>query len=231
MGSIVKINNLNMSYGKTSALKNVNLELPANNFIGLLGPNGSGKTTLLKILAGLITYYTGEVRIDGQPVSTYTKSIVSYLPSSPYVNPRLTLEQLINTYASFFPTFSREKANYFFDYLHLAKNTMFSHLSKGLQEQVALSLALSKNSKLYLLDEPFGGIDVSTRDKITDMITTNYPNNSTFLIVTHEIHDMESLLNYVVLIKNGEILLAKSSDSIRSGNAQSIEDFYKEAFK
>lgn len=231
MKSIVKTENLNMSYGKTVALKDINLEIPTNSFIGLLGPNGSGKTTLLKVLAGLITSYSGQVYIDDGPVSAYTKSITSYLSSNPYATPRYQLDQLIDIYASFFPHFSTDKAESLFDFLNIPTNKGFGQLSKGLQAQVLLSLTLANNSKLFLLDEPFGGIDIATRDKIKKMIMESYPNGSTFIIATHEIHDMENLMDYVVILKDGEVLLNEPSDNIRSHNMQSIASYYKEVFQ
>ncbi len=229
--TLLLCNNLCKDYGKKKALKNVNLSLKKGKIIGLLGPNGSGKTTLIKIANGLLVPTDGEILIDNKKIGIETKKIVSYLPDCIGIPEWMRVEELIKFYGDFYKDFDNSKAYDMLDKLSIDKADKFKTLSKGNKEKVQLILVMSRNAELYLLDEPMGGVDPATRDYILNTIISNYSENSTVLISTHLISDVEQILDEVIFIKDGEIVLEDTVDNIREEKGKSIDEYFREVFR
>ncbi len=228
---ILQCTNLCKSYGKKQALNNLNLSLTKGKIIGLLGPNGSGKTTFIKILNGLLTPTSGEAVIDGKNIGIESKKIVSYLPDCVSLPEWMKINELINFYKNFYEDFNSEKAYIMLENLKIDLDDKFKTLSKGNKEKVQLILVMSREAKLYLLDEPMGGVDPATRDYILNTIISNYSENSTVIISTHLIADVEKILDEVLFINNGEIVIQDTVDNIRDNQGKSIDTLFREVFR
>lgn len=231
MAIILSCRSLTKQYGATTALNSIDLDLPAGSVIGLLGPNGSGKSTFIKIAAGLLTSTSGELLIDGYKPGVKTKEIVSYLPDHDYLNDWMSVNQLVKMFEDFYADFDKEKAFDMIQRLDIKRESMLKTLSKGTREKVQLILTMSRKAKLYLLDEPIGGVDPAARDYILNTIIGNYNENAAVLISTHLIADVEPVLTHAVFIKNGKIVRAGEVDDIREETGSSIDALFREEFK
>ena len=231
MSAIVKINNLTKSYGSRKVLENVSYELEEGQIIGLLGPNGSGKTSMIKILVGLINDYSGDVTIDGLKPGAKTKSMVAYLPEKTYLASWMTADDAVNYIADFYDDFDKKKAMEMLDLFQLPHKQKARTMSKGQQEKLQLILVMCRNARLYILDEPMGGVDPAARDYILNVIIENYDPSATILISTHLIADIESVLDQVIFLKNGQIERFTSVDDIREKEGKSVDALFREVFK
>lgn len=228
---ILECRELSKRFGKTVALDNVNLSLEPGRVIGLLGPNGSGKTTLIKLANGLLTPSEGEILIDGKTPGPESKAIVSYLSDKEYLPEWMNARQLMDFFADFYADFDRARAEEMLARLGLDDRQKVKQMSKGTREKVQLILVMSRQAKLYLLDEPIGGVDPATRDYILDTIIRNYNPEAAVLISTHLIADVEPVLDEVIFIQNGQILLQSPVDSIREEKGMSVDQYFREVFK
>ena len=228
---ILECRELSKRFGKTAALDNVSLKLEPGRVIGLLGPNGSGKTTLIKLCNGLLTPTEGEILIDGEAPGPKTKAVVSYLSDKEYLPDWMSTRQLMDFFEDFYQDFDRQRAEEMLLRLGLDEKQKVKTMSKGTREKVQLILVMSRRAKLYLLDEPIGGVDPATRDYILDTIIRNYNPEAAVLISTHLIADVEQVLDEVIFIQNGQILLQSDVDSIREEKGMSVDQYFREVFK
>lgn len=230
MENIIEIKGLTKSYRNKKALNNLSLNLDKGKVIGILGPNGSGKTTLIKIITGILRQSKGEVLIDGKSPGVATKAIVSYLPDRNFLYDWMSVQESINFYKDFYKDFDEERAYSLLEFMKLNKNSKISSLSKGMKEKLNLTLVLSRKAKVYVLDEPIAGVDPVARDQILDAIIKNYNEDSTMLITTHLVRDIESVFDDVVFLKEGEVYLKGNAESLREEKSMQIDDIYKEIF-
>ena len=231
MGEILRCDNLCKDFGATRALDRLCLSVGSGKIIGLLGPNGAGKTTLIKIVNGLLQPTFGEVLIDGKRPGVETKPLVSYLPDVNYLNNWMTVEQIVFMFADFYADFRSDLAFDMVKRLGINRMQRLKSLSKGNKEKVCLILVMSRNAKLYILDEPIAGVDPATRDYIISTSINNYNPEASVLISTHLISDIESILDEVIFIQNGRVVLQDTVDHIREQNHMSVDDLFREVFK
>ena len=213
------------------ALNNLSLSIESGKIIGLLGPNGAGKTTLIKIINGLLTPTSGEITIDGDAPGVRTKAKVSYLPDVNYLYRWMTVEQIVSMFTEFYDDFRPALAYEMLSRLGINKSARLKTLSKGNKEKVSLILVMSRNALFYVLDEPIAGVDPATRDYIITTIINNYNPNASVMISTHLISDIESVLDDVIFIKEGQIVLHNTVDEIREQYQKSVDDLFREVFK
>ena len=230
MSELIKIQDLNKKYGKKQVLKDVNLTLHGGQIVGLLGPNGSGKTTLIKVLNGLLKEYDGDVQIDQQAIGIHSKKIISYLPDEPYFENWMTTSDALNLFVDMYDDFDLNKALSLMERMDIEKKVKIKELSKGMKEKFQLILVMSRKAKIYILDEPLGGIDPAARELILDTILNNYAEDA-LVLLTHLIADIEKIFDEVIFIKNGEIILHENSEDLRMKRQASINDIFKEEFK
>ncbi|HKM35080.1 MAG TPA: ABC transporter ATP-binding protein [Lachnospiraceae bacterium] len=231
MADLVETRGLVKIYDQqTIAVNNLTITIPQGRIVGLLGPNGSGKTTLIKMLTGLLTPTQGSILIDGNPVGPMTKSMISYLPERNYLGNNTTIAYAIDFYADFYEDFSKEKAYDMLTSLGLNPNSRIKTLSKGTKEKVQLILVMSRNAKLYILDEPIAGVDPAARDYIIKTIINSCNPEATVLLSTHLITDVENILDDVIFMRYGQIMLQTSVDEIRQNNRKSVDAFFREVF-
>lgn len=229
--SILKCVNLSKNYGRHAALSSLDLELPEGRIVGLLGPNGSGKTTLIKLIAGLLTPTCGQILVCGQPVSQSTNSLISYLPERTYLNDWMTVIDILLFFNSFYDDFDMKKATDMLTSLGIKPHDKLKAMSKGTKEKLQLILVMSRKARLYLLDEPIGGVDPAARDYILSTIISSYADNATVLISTHLINDVEKILDQVIFLQNGVIKLNSDADTIREEHGKSVDSLFREVFR
>lgn len=229
--TLLEYKNVSKSFGKTEVLHDVNLKIPSGKIIGLLGKNGMGKTTIIKLANDLLTPTSGEVLFEGKPIGIDSKRNISYLPERTYLDKVMTVRQSLNYFAEFYDNFDINKATRLIDDLDLSLDAKILHMSKGMQEKLQLILVMSRSAKLYILDEPLGGIDPATRDYILDTILHNFNEGASVLISTHLIADIERILDEVIFIDNGEIILQADADKLRTKHNASIDEIFRKEFK
>lgn len=240
MSVILEAKNLNKNYypklfdfgGKNAvrALNDFNLKLETGKIVGLLGPNGSGKTTFLKIAAGLLKPTEGQLLIDDKEIGKETKAIVSFLPDVNHLGFFRKIQDAKLGYMEFFKDFDENKFKDMLNFMKLSEENDIKSLSKGNVEKLQLSLTLSRQAKLYIFDEPLGGIDPVAREKVIDVIIKNYSGDSTVLISTHLVSEIERVFDDVVFIKSGSVILSGNAEDLRIQSRQSIDQLFKEKF-
>ena len=228
---LLEIKNLSKSYGKKKVLKDINLTIPRDRIIGLLGKNGTGKSTLIKLINDLLTPTSGEILINGEKVGVESKKIISYLPERTYLDKSMTVDNVIDYFSDFYDNFDARKARKLLKDLDLDTTLKLSKMSKGMQEKVQLVLVMSRKAELYILDEPLGGVDPATRDYILDTILTNFDDGASVIISTHLITDVERILDEVIFIDKGKIVLQSSADELRNKEGKSIDEIFRGMFK
>ena len=229
--NILECSGLSKRFGGIHALEDVSVEIRPGRIVGLLGPNGSGKTTLIKLANGLLTPSRGEILVDGKRPGRESHAVVSYLPERPSLPLWMSVKGLQDFYEDFFEDFRREVSGEMLDRLEISPRRKLKHLSKGNQEKVQLILAMSRKAKLYLLDEPIGGVDPAARDYILETIIRNYNPEAAVVISTHLIADVEKVLDEVIFLNQGKVSLQDSVDKIREERGMSVDALFREVYK
>ena len=228
---VLKAANLTKQYHNTKALDGLNLELPKGKIIGLLGPNGSGKTTFIKLAAGLLTPSQGNLQVCGENIGVQTKAMVSYLPDRTYFSRQRKVSEMLDFFQDFYADFDRQRAEKMLFALGISPDARFRTLSKGNQEKVQLVLVMSRRARLYLLDEPIGGVDPAARDYILNTIISNYDPEATVLIATHRIADVERVLDEFVFLYQGKVIRQGNADETREETGKSLDELFREVFR
>ncbi len=233
MANIIECRNLTKSYGGPApALNGLNLSIPERGgIVGLLGPNGSGKTTFIKLLTGLLAPTEGTITVAGYPIGVETKSIVSYLSDAHSLNENLTVVKELDYFESFFLDFDRAKAEKMIEELGIDMQKKIRALSKGTKERLSLILTLSRRARVFVLDEPIAGVDPAARDYILQTILSHRNDNSTMIISTHLIAEIEEYFDYVLFLKEGSVVLHGTTEQIRAQEGKSIDALFREVFK
>lgn len=231
MDFVLECKEFTKKYGSKVALDNVSLNIERGKIIGLLGPNGSGKTTLIKCICGLLVGNSGEIKINGLEPSPETKKVVAYLPDKTFIPDWMNATQMIKFFKDFYDNFNEQKALKMLESLNINLNDKLKTMSKGTKEKVHLIMVMARDADIYLLDEPIAGVDPAARDYILDTIISNHCENSTVIISTHLIADIENVLDSAIFIKNGVIERYASVDSIREVEGKSVDEVFREVYK
>lgn len=229
--ALIEIENLNKAYGPHLVLNQLTLSLPAGRIIGLLGPNGCGKSTLLKLLAGLIADYRGTIRIDGHQPDIHTRSLISYLPEKTYLSGWMRPVDAFDFFTDFYPDFDRSRAEVLLKQFNLELKQPIRDMSKGMQEKLQLILVMARRARIYLLDEPLGGVDPAARSAILDVVLSNYQEDALMILATHLIQDVERVFDAAILLGFGELILYDDVDAIRQRYGQSVDAVFRDVFR
>lgn len=231
--NILECKNLTKAYKKNvPVLSNFNLEIPAGRIVGLLGPNGCGKSTLIKLIAGLLQPNSGEIKVGDYPVGEKSKALISYLPERTYFSSGMKVSELVKYFDEFYEDFDSERAYKLLSDLDINPKANLKTLSKGTKEKVQLILVMSRNAKLYLLDEPIAGVDPAAREYILSTIVSNYNPDASIIITTHLITDVEQVLDdFVFLSFGGTILRSGNAEEVRNESGKSLDELFKEVFR
>lgn len=229
MSNIINVKGLRKAYGKKVVLDNISFEIEEGSIVGLLGPNGCGKTTLIKILTGLIKDHTGTVKIGNEEIGPETKNMVAFLPDTSYLPDWMKSVDAIEYFADFYEDFDKDKAVRMVTDFGLDPNQKFKTMSKGQQEKLSLILVMCRRAKLYILDEPLGGLDPAARSAILDLIMNNYAQNAAVLLSTHLINDVERIFDRVLMISKGQVVVNSHIGEIKE-KGKTVEEVFKEVF-
>ena len=229
--ALVEISGLTMSYGPVRALDGLDMTLQSGRIVGLLGENGCGKTTLLKILAGVLSGYSGDVRIAGHAPGPESKTLVSFLPDTSFLPDSARVSYCLELYNDFFADFQLEKARDLIGFFGLSETSRLKQMSKGMREKVQIALAMSRDARVFLLDEPISGVDPAARELILDGILRNLDHDSLLLISTHLVHDLEPVLDGAVMMRHGRVLLQGNADDLREEHFASLDQIFKETYR
>ena len=229
--AVLECKDLSKHYGNAPALNHVSLAVEPGRIVGLLGPNGSGKTTLIKLANGLLTPSEGEVLVCDMAPGKESHASVSYLPERTAIPTWMSTEQLVDFYQDFYQDFRKEAAEEMLHHLGIQPRQRIKQMSKGTREKVQLIMVMSRAAKLYLLDEPIGGVDPATRDYILSTIIGNYNPEGAVMISTHLISDVEKVLDEVLFLNQGRLMLQSSVDDIREEKGMSVDALFREVFK
>jgi len=230
MSMLVQISRLTKRYITTTALSDVTLEVPEGHIMGLLGPNGSGKTTLMKILAGLVSPTSGSVLVDGMAPGVGTKAVVSFLPDVNHLDRWMSVGEAGDFYADFYLDFERKRFEELLAIMRLTPGQKIGSLSKGMVEKARVSLVFSRRARLYVLDEPFGGLDPVARSQVLDVLVANFRTDSSMILSTQMVADVERFFDDVVFLDGGRVVLAGDAEDLRTRRGASIEDIYREVY-
>ena len=231
MSELYQVSALTKFYGAKAALNNVTFGVKPGRLVGLLGPNGSGKTTLLKISAGLLQATTGQVLIDGQEPGPYTKAVTAFLPDRMALPTEYRVQDAVAFYRDIFSDFDTAKVHAMLADLKLEPGQRIGAMSKGTQEKLQLCLTMGRQARLYLLDEPLGGVDPAAREYILRTILCNYNEDAAVVISTHLVEDVETALDEVLLLKDGALLAQQNVDELREESGKSLDEYFREAFR
>ena len=232
MSNLIECTNLTKDYKTLRALNNLTFAIPdRGGIIGLLGPNGSGKTTFIKLLTGLLSPTEGSVKIAGYEIGPETKAIVSYLSDAHSLTDNYTVTEQLDYVEDFFTDFDRKKAEEMIEELGVERKQKIKALSKGTKEKLSLILTLSRNAKVYILDEPIAGVDPAAREYILQRILSHKKENATVIISTHLISEIEQYFDYVLFLKQGNVVLHGITDEIRAKENKTIDELFREVFR
>ncbi len=228
---ILIIQDLRKKYSRVEALKGLDLTLTKGQICGLLGPNGSGKSTLLKAIVGLIKPDAGSIKIFGNSPSRHTKAQIAFVPEVDNLYRWMTIGQTIDFISSFYNDWEVEKETELLNFMGLERGKKVNSLSKGMRARLKLVLALARKAPLILLDEPFSGIDPSSKDRIIEGIIRQFKSeDQTMIISTHALGETEQLFDSVVFLDEGTINLQGNAEDLRLRHGKSINELFKEVF-
>ena len=230
MTELLKIENLWKRYGLKAVIRELNIEITEGKIVGLVGDNGSGKTTLLKMIAGLQHPSEGSITIAGKKVGLETKEIVSFMSDKPVFDDWMTVKDSIFFYRDFYKDFDIQKAVDTVVEFKIPLEEKITALSKGMVEKLQIILTFSRKAKLYVLDEPLGGIDLISREHVRELILQFYREDCTILISTHLINEVENIFDEVIFLKDGEIVLYENVEELRFQRGKAVTDVFKEVF-
>ncbi len=231
--NILECKNLTKSYKRNfPVIRDMNFTIPAGRIVGLLGPNGCGKSTLMKLISGLLQPDSGEIAVGGYPVGEDSKALISYLPERTYFNSWMRVSELVEYFREFYADFDAERAYKLMADLGINPKSKLKSLSKGTKEKVQLILVMSRQAKLYLLDEPIAGVDPAAREYILSTIVSNYNPEASIIITTHLISDVEQVLDdFVFLTFGGNILKSGNAEEARNESGKSLDELFREVFR
>ncbi|MBS5950027.1 MAG: ABC transporter ATP-binding protein [Clostridium sp.] len=230
MSKVLEVNNVYKRIKGKSILNGVTLSVEQGRVLGIMGPNGQGKTTLLNVIQGFLKADKGDIVIDGVAINTNSKESIAYLQDKNIFPKAMKIKEAITLYGNFFEDFNVEKMNYYLEFMNLDRNSRIKDLSKGMSEKFNLSLVLSRKAKLYLLDEPISGVDPVSREKILDAILENLSEESSMIITTHYIGELERIFDNVAFLGDGRIIEYDEAENLRAKYNASIDEVYRKIF-
>ncbi|MCC2346419.1 ABC transporter ATP-binding protein [Bacillus anthracis] len=230
MTELLKIENLWKRYGLKAVIRELNIEITEGKIIGLVGDNGSGKTMLMKMIAGLQHPSEGSITVAGEKVGLKTKEIVSFMSDKSVFDEWMTVKDSLFFYRDFYKDFDIQKAVDTIVEFKIPLEERITALSKGMVEKLQIILTFSRRAKLYVLDEPLGGIDLVSREHVLDLILQFYREDCTMLISTHLINEIENIFDEVIFLKDGEIVLYENVEDLRFQRGKAVHELFKEVF-
>lgn len=230
MSNLLEVNNIYKSIKGKEILRGLSFSLETGKVLGIMGPNGQGKTTLLNVIEGFLKIDKGEVKLEGKNIDYGTKGKIAYLQDINIFHRSMRIRNAINLYSDFFNDFDRNKMENYLEFMNLDRDARIRDLSKGMMEKFNLSLTLSRKAKLFLLDEPISGVDPVSREKILDAIIENLSEDSSMIITTHYIGELERIFDEVLFLGDGKVIESGDAEDLREKHKASIDEIYRKIF-
>lgn len=230
MSNLLEVNNIYKSIKGKEILRGLSFNLEKGKVLGVMGPNGQGKTTLLNVIEGFLKIDKGEIKLDGSNIGLATKGDISYLQDMNIFHRSMRIKGAINLYSDFFKDFDKDKMDKYLEFMNLDRDAKIKDLSKGMMEKFNLSLTLSRKAKLILLDEPISGVDPVSREKILDAILENLSEDSSIIITTHYIGELERIFDEVLFLGDGKVIEYGDAEDLRAKHKASIDEIYRKIF-
>jgi len=228
---MIEFTDVTKSFGRTRALNGINACFGEGKIIGLFGPNGAGKSTTLKIISGVNYPDSGTVRVDGQP-PRQARSSIAFLPEIDHLYPWWNIKKAAEFTRSFYADWDQAKYTELLNFLNLEEDMKIGKISKGQRAKAKLLLTVARRARYLLMDEPLSGIDILTREEIINTLIRDFrEGEQTIIISTHEIYEVENLVDEVFFINRGEIKLSGDAEELRSQRQMSLADIMKEEFR
>lgn len=231
MSYLVVADNIVKTYGSKVVLDNISFKIKPGKIVGLASPNGSGKTTIIKLIADLLTLDGGNITVSGKKAGPEAKALISYLPDHDVFGKNTKVAAAVKFYAVNYKDFDLEKCRRYLESFKIDENEKVGSLSKGQREILMIVLTFSRDAKLYLLDEPFASIDPVNREAILTTILKEFNEESSMLVSTHLLSDVESILDEVIMLKDNKIFCQRTVESIREETGRSLNDYFKDSFR
>ncbi len=228
---MLKNENLLKRYNGRPAVNGLTAELKPGQIYGVLGPNGSGKSTWMKMIAGLIVPEKGRIELNGTAVGIETKKEIAYMSTEPFYYSYMRIQDVEQYYQDFFEDFDADCFRGLTERLGLDGKMKVRSLSSGMAAKLKIAATMSRSAKVYLLDEPFNGIDLLARDEIVDIILERVSEDSILLISSHMVEELEKIVDSVLFLREGQLVLQGNVEDIRSEQGRSIADLYREIFR
>lgn len=213
---LLEINHLTKKYGSFTALDDVNLKIAKGKIIGLLGMNGAGKTTLLKLINELLIPTSGEILFKGKKLGIESKNDIAYLSDKEYLDENMNAVQILKFYNDFYKNFNYKKALKYLDEFDIEKNKKIYKMSKGMKDKLKLVLVISRSASLYIIDEPLTAIDPITREYILDIVFKKIDKNSSLIVTTHLLNEMEKVFDEIIVLDKGKVVLNKEVKDLKT---------------
>ena len=216
--TMIEVNNISFRYPGTkhNVFSNFSMSLEANNIYGLLGKNGTGKSTLLYLISGLLRPANGEVKVDGRLATDRLPEMLKdmFIVPEEFNLPAVTLDTYVKINKPFYPNFSQEVLESCLKDFELPQTLKLNELSMGQKKKVYMSFALAAGTKYLFMDEPTNGLDIPSKTQFRRVIANNMSDERTLIISTHQVHDVETLLDHILILSESEMLLNSSVSNI-----------------
>lgn len=222
--------NLVKKYMNKTAVKEINLQIDKGRIYALLGPNGSGKTTFMKMAAGLVKPTSGTITYEGLPIGVQSKAKVAYMPTEPFFYSYMTAKDVGKYYNDFFKDFNFKRYEELLGRMDLELSEKAKTLSSGNAAKLKIAVTLARKAELFMLDEPLNGIDIIARDRIITTILEAATEDTTLLVSSHLVDELEKIIDHAIFIKNGVVELVGDAEELRETRGKSIVELYKEIY-
>lgn len=227
---MIEVKNANKRFRKIKAMDNVSFNIKEGKITALLGINGVGKSTTIKTIMGLEKLDSGEILVDGERVNYKTFDKLGMIPDINTIYPNMTIKEAFEFMNVFYKNWNMEKAYTMLKKFKLTDDRKICKLSKGNLARVKLILGFAQDSKYLLLDEPFSGIDIFTREDFISSMMKYMTENMAVLITTHEIKEIENIADEVILLDEGKVILQFNAEEVRECEGMSILDKMREVY-
>lgn len=228
---MIEIKSVTKMFGKKKVLNNVSFTAEKGQITCLIGMNGVGKTTIMKAIMALTPINSGEILIDGEKITKESYEKITFIPDTITMLPQMKIRDAFIFMEDFYDCWNKRRATELLHFFKLKETDRISELSKGNTAKVNLILGLALDVDYVLMDEPFSGIDIFSREQIAEVFTSHLIENRGVIITTHEINDIEHLIDKVVLLDNGVVLKEFDTEEVRENEGKSVIDVMREVYK
>lgn len=228
---MIEVKDVTKKFGRKTVLKGVNFTAEKGKITCLIGINGVGKTTIMKAIMNLTPINSGDILINGEKIHKGSYEKITFIPDTITMLPQMKIHEAFTFMADFYDSWNQKRAEELLEFFRLKETDRISDLSKGNTAKVNLILGLALDVDYVLMDEPFSGIDIFSREQIADVFTSHLIEDRGVIITTHEINDIEHLIDKVVLLDNGVVLREFDTEEVRENEGKSVIDVMREVYR